>query len=202
MLQETVLSLAKKTNLEKKPFFEKDFSNHVKNILYKEYEKKSLLSLGSPDSSIVKKMYDKGVFSGEHIKPKEVGFSEVRFSSFSTADSVFSLFKTLGDFDKILSLFGGDIKKPISFGGGGPLGEAAFSLGVGEVSNIIENPNKSFSIIRVEGFNKEEPFSFDRVYSQIERKIKKTQKDSVKNNLDVFLIEKYKPKLYKEVLSF
>ena len=60
---------------------------------------------------------------------------------------------------------------------------AAFDLNVGEVSAPIENRNKTFSLIRVEKFILEEPFSLDLVYNQIERKIIKEKQDSVKFNL-------------------
>ena len=53
----------------------------------------------------------------------------------------------------------------------------------GEVSSPIENRNKTFSLIRIEKFIKEEPFSIDKVYSQIERKLIKEKQDSIKFNL-------------------
>ena len=65
-------------------------------------------------------------------------------------------------------------------------------MGPGEVSGVISNLDKTFSIIRVESFIDEEPFVLDRVYSQIENKIRKNLKDSVKKNLSVSLLSKYK----------
>ena len=53
----------------------------------------------------------------------------------------------------------------------------------GEISAPIENRNKTFSLIRIEKFIKEEPFSLDKVYNQIERKIIKEKQDSIKFNL-------------------
>ena len=111
-------------------------------------------------------------------------------------------FSVFGDFEKLMSLFGGKLKKPVSDGGGGFIGEAAFSLPVGGVSSVIENLNKTFSIIRVERFLEEEPFSLGRVYSQIERKLKKQKQDSLKKNLGESLFEKYTTKTNREVLSF
>jgi len=61
----------------------------------------------------------------------------------------------------------------------------------GEISSPIENRNKTFSLIRVEKFIKEEPFSVEKVYSQIERKIIKEKQDSVKFNLLKNLKTKY-----------
>ena len=53
----------------------------------------------------------------------------------------------------------------------------------GEISAPIENRNKTFSLIRVERFVEPEPFSLDKVYNQIERKIIKEKQDSIKFNL-------------------
>ena len=67
------------------------------------------------------------------------------------------------------------LKTPFLWVGGGPLATAAFNMGVGEVSSPVENANKTFSLVRVESFIEEEPFTLEKVYKQIERKIiKKT----------------------------
>ena len=115
--------------------------------------------------------YNKGVYNGKHLKPLEVVFTEIRVDTKSLADSLLADFLKFGDFDKLVILFGGSLKKPISDGGGGFLGEAAFSLKEGEVSGVIENLNKTFSLIRTERFLDEKPFSLGVVYSQIERKL-------------------------------
>ena len=60
------------------------------------------------------------------------------------------------------------------------VGEAAFLLLPGEISDIIETPNGSFVIIRVERFLDEVPFSLGVVYKQIERKIIKKKQEDIK----------------------
>ena len=85
----------------------------------------------------------------------------------------------------------GCTKTPVTLGSGGPLASAAFSLKEGGVSGVVENTNKTFSIIRVDKFIEEEPFTLEKVYKQIERNIKKTNQDSVKNNLAFNLKTKY-----------
>ena len=64
-------------------------------------------------------------------------------------------------------------------------------MSVGEVSAPIENRNKTFSLIRIEKFIKPEPFSLEKVYNQIERKIIKEKQDSIKFNLLKNLKNKY-----------
>ena len=60
---------------------------------------------------------------------------------------------------------------------------ALFSLNVGEVSSVIKNNDGSFSLARVERFLPEEPFSLERVFSQLEQEIRREKQDSVRKNL-------------------
>ena len=64
-------------------------------------------------------------------------------------------------------------------------------MSVGEVSAPIENRNKTFSLIRIEKFIEPNPFSLEKVYNQIERKIIKEKQDSIKFNLLKNLKNKY-----------
>ena len=103
----------------------------------------------------------------------------------------YSFYLESGDFDLTLEKFKGNIKNPVTLGRGGPLSSLAFDLKVGDVSGVVENTNKTFSIIRIESFAKEEPFTLEKVYKQIERNIKKAGQDSIKNNLASNLKLKY-----------
>ena len=202
LIQEGAVSLAREKNLHLSPVFVEDFKQQSKNILLKHYEKKVLSSVLDVDSLLVSEMYNKGIFNGDYIKPRQVVFSEIRVSERSLADSLFVDFSTFNDFDKLIKLFKGSLKKPISFGGGGLIGEAAFSLKEGEVSAVIENLNKTFSLVRVERFLEEEPFTLDRVFSQIERKIIKEKQDSIKKHLGEDLFKTHFVKTNREALSF
>ena len=144
------------------------------------------------DSIVVKNLYDSGLFKGNYVKPKTVIYSEIRKKTKEEISLAYSSFLESGDFDSTLSFFDGKIKNPVSLGSGGPLTSTAFSLKKGEISPPIENPNGTFSIIRVERFVAEEPFTLDRVYKQIERKIIKNYQDSIKTNLTKNLKNKYK----------
>ena len=86
-------------------------------------------------------------------------------------------------FDFLLKEFKGKTREPISYSKGNAVGEAAFTLNEGSVSDIIKNPDGSFSIIKVVSFLPEVPFKVERVYSQIERKIIKQKQKEIKNNL-------------------
>ena len=183
VLQEAVLALAKETGLNNSPFFKNEFLKHKKNILQKEFSSFLISSIKTPDSTEVSSLYNKGVFRGDYIKPKSVVYSEIKTSSEDEINRAYNHFLNQKDFDKTLALFGGTIKAPVTQGSGGPLSLTAFGLTVGEVSPPVENRNKTFSLIRVEKFIKEEPFSLNKVYNQIERKIIKEKQDSIKFNL-------------------
>ena len=183
VLQEAVLVLAKEKNLRDSPYFKNELLKHKKNILQKEFSSFLVNSVRSPDSSSVKSLYDKGVFRGDYIKPKSVVYSEIKTASEDEINKAYNYFLNEKDFNQTLKLFGGSIKAPVTQGAGGPLSLAAFDMKVGEVSAPIENRNKTFSLIKIERFINEEPFSLNKVYNQIERKIIKEKQDSIKFNL-------------------
>ena len=169
VLEDLVLSFATKKQIEKTISFKRDFSENKKNILHSEYIG-GLLNAIVVDSLDVLNQYNSGVYRGEHLNPLRVVFSEVRFRSFLEAEKALVEILEGGGFDFVFKNFRGSIKEPVSTGGGGLVGEAAFLLLPGETSDIIQTPNGGFSIIRVEKFLKETPFSLSVVYKQIERK--------------------------------
>ena len=183
VLQEAVLSLANKEGLRRSSFFKNEFLKHKKNILQKEYSSELVNSIKKPDSLEISDLYEKGVFRGDFIKPRSVVYSEIKTSSIDKINKAYNHYLNEKNFDSTLRLFNGSIKSPVTEGSGGPLSLMAFSMKPGEISSPIENRNKTFSLIRVEKFIKEEPFSVDKVYNQIERKIIKEKQDSVKFNL-------------------
>ena len=192
VLQEAALGLGKSKEVPSSLFFQHEFLNHKKNILYNEYVSYLINSKNNVDSVAVKNHYNSGVFKGDYIKPKTVVYSEIRTKTKEEIDLAYNSFLLSGDFDETLSLFDGKIKAPVSLGSGGVLTSAAFNLKKGGVSSFIENTNGTFSIIRVERFIEAEPFTLDRVYKQIERKIIKNYQDSIKTNLTENLKNKYK----------
>ena len=192
VLQESAIELGKSKKVSSSLFFQHEFLNHKKNILYNEYISYLINNKKGVDSSSVKSLYTSGVFKGDYVKPKTVVYSEIRTKTKEEIDLAYSSYLLSEDFDETLSLYNGKIKAPVSLGSGGVLTSTAFDLNIGEVSPLIENTNGTFSIIRVEKFVEAEPFTLARVYKQIERKIIKNYQDSIKTNLTKNLKNKYK----------
>ena len=200
-LQDLVLTMGLENKIDTTTSFNKDFINNSRALLYNEYVSFLLNSLPAPDSVSVIELYNQGVFNKDFIKPFRVVFSEIRVFDRAVADSVFNLVEGGVVFDSLLVGFGGSIKEPVSSGANTPLSQVAFSLGVGGVSEVINNNNGSFSIIKVERFLEEEPFSLDLVYSQIERKIMSEKQEEIKSNLLNILLNDLDVKINYGVLG-
>ena len=131
------------------------------------------------------------MFKGEYVAPRRVVYKEINLSSEKEINAAYDLFLSSGDFSAVEALYASQTKNPVSYTEKNPLIKEAFNLREGEVSSIVKKNNGSFSFILVERFLEEVPYTLNRVYNQIERKIKKTQQDSLKKNLLSSLKKKY-----------
>ncbi len=200
-LQDLVLSKGLVSKVDTTTSFGRDLKNNINSLLYNEYVSFLLNSTPKPDSLSVLGLYNSGVFNKEYVKPFRVVFSEIRVFDEGVIDSVYMLLKKGASFDSLLAGFGGSIKEPISVGANTPLSKVAFSLNVDDVSDIINNKNGSFSIIKIDRFLKEEPFGLDLVYSQIERKLMSENQEKIKKNLLKILLEDLKININYGVLG-
>ena len=181
VLEKLVLDLAVNKKINNTTSFQRDYLDSFKNIVFNEYVS-SLINNIQIDSLDIVDQYNKGVFAGKHINPKRVVVSEIKFKSLVLANEAKKEIDTGVSFDKALNIYNGKVREPIAIGAGGAVGEAAFSMKEGEISSVISNPNGSFSIVKIEKFLNEEPFSLSVVYQQIERKLLKERQDLIKNS--------------------
>ena len=200
LLQEEVFLLSQTNNIDATVSFKRDWLNNYKNILYSEYITFLNSSFKKTDSSLVAKKYEEGIYKNKYIKPKRAVFTEVRVFN----DSLGFVLKEKQQkgvlFDSLVVEYGGAIREPVSSGAQSPLGKALFTMSPGETSPIIKNSDGSFSIARLESFLPAEPFSLDRVFSQIALEIKKEKQDSVRINLFRDLKKEFLPIInYKSV---
>ncbi len=181
VLEKLVLDLAVNKKINNTTSFQRDYLDSFKNIIFNEYVS-SLINNIQIDSLDIVDQYNKGVFAGKHINPKRVVVSEIKFKSLVLANEAKKEIDTGVSFDEALNIYNGKVREPIAIGAGGAVGEAAFSMKEGEISSVISNPNGSFSIVKIEKFLNEEPFSLSVVYQQIERKLLKERQDLIKNS--------------------
>ena len=189
LLQDLVLKEGFLNKIDTTVSFKRDLLINYKNILYSEYVSFLLNNIKKPDSLRVSDLYNIGVFNKEYVKPLRVVFSEVRVFSELVVKEIINKLDLGFDFDSLLVQYGGSIKEPVSSGTSTPLNMVAFNLKVGEFSDIVNNKNGSFSIIRIEKFLKEEPFNLSLVYAQIERKIISEEQGVINKNLLDSLID-------------
>ena len=200
VLEELVLDLANDKKIKETTSFQRDYLDSFKNIIFNEYVS-SLINAVKVDSLDIVKQYNSGVFAGKHLNPKRVVVSEIKFKSQVLASETKKELDSFLSFDEALNLYNGRVREPIAIGTGGSVGEVAFSMKKGAVSDVISNPNGSFSIVRIERFLKEEPFSLSVVYQQIERKLIKEQQGLIKKSFLSSFINKHKIKVNYEVVG-
>ena len=191
IIQDSVFRLGLEQGFSSSAFFKYEFLNHKKTLLKNDYVSFLINSLTEADSLRVVSFYQKGLAGGNYVRPRGVVYSHIKTSKKENIDRAYDLFLSSSNFDAVLEDFGGRVEDPVFFGSGGPLASLAFEMSVGEVSPPVENTNKTFSIIRVEKFLEKSPLSLDHVYKQIQRKIKREDQDSIKQNLLVSLKDKY-----------
>ncbi len=191
LLQEKVVSLGKQNNVSSSAFFLEEYTNHKKNILKNEYVSFLINNLGAPDSLTIKKLYEEGLFKGNFIAPKRVVYTEISSEKENEINAIYNQYLLSRDFQALLKAYPGKTSPPTSFTKNNPLVVEAFSLKEGDLSAPIKNKNNQFSLIYLDKIIKEVPHSLERVYKQIERKIKKEKQDSIKLNLLSSLKKKY-----------
>ena len=192
VLQDRVILLGKKEGVSSSPFFIGEYINHKKNILKSSYLSYLIESLPNVDSSLVQKAYDKGVYNGKYIAPKRVAYTEFRGFSEDEANMLYNQYLSEKNYSVLLKERPKPIENTAVFTKKDPVVVNIFSMEPGVVSGPIKNKEGSFSLVRVEKVFNEIPWDIGRVYSQIERKIKKENQDSIKKNLLSSLKEKYK----------
>ena len=200
VLEKLVLDLAVNKKINNTTSFQRDYLDSFKNIVFNEYVS-SLINNIQIDSLDIVDQYNKGVFAGKHINPKRVVVSEIKFKSLVLANEAKKEIDTGVSFDEALNIYNGKVREPIAIGAGGAVGEAAFSMKEGEISSVISNPNGSFSIVKIEKFLNEEPFSLSVVYQQIERKLLKERQDLIKNSFLNSFISKNQIKVNYEAVG-
>ena len=169
--------LAVKMGAEERVFESSLYLNQVesmeKSLLYDTYLKWLVNSAIKPDSLEVKKYYNNNK-DDKYLDPVKVVVREIRVLSRDLADSLLLEIQSGSGFEDIATLYSktnpsrGGLMQPFAEGKYNDMGRVAFSIKTGEVSLVINNLDRSFSIIRVEEYIPEKYSDLKRVYTRIE----------------------------------
>lgn len=111
---------------------------------------------------------------------------EIKVLNKTLADSLLLEIQYGLDFEEAAALYSktnpsrGGLMQPFSEGKYNDMGKAAFLTKVGGVSSVIENLDRSFSIIKVEEFLPEKYSELKRVYTRIESLLTRESQNKAK----------------------
>ena len=192
-------------DIKQKPVYKKRVGVEKSKLLYDSLLKKIVNSVDPPDSLAVLAYYNKNKVE-KYFNSEKVVVRQIKLNSKILADSLsLQLIDSPESFVDFASTYSinrsevGGLMEPFEPGKYNYMGEKAFSLGVGEISLPIENPDKTFSIILVEDKIEMSFVPVERVYKRIEsllikegqEHIKKTTFNNYLNSPDLIIGKKY-----------
>ena len=172
--------------LDQNVFFTKRLNIEMSRFLYDFYLKHLVNSTPIPDSTSINQYYLNNRLE-KYFIPEKVVIRQIRLKNKTLADSL-SLVLTKDNFKEIASLFSinrkkeGGLMEPFERGRFNNLGEQAFLLSVDKISPVIENLDKTFSIIILEKKIKKEYLPLSQVYKRIESLLLKEGQENIKIN--------------------
>ena len=203
ILQEIATTLGYEKDVYSRPSFKNQFSSMENSLLYDIYLKWLVNSAEKPDTSTIKTYYDTHK-DEKYMDPEKVVVREVRVSDKELADSLYFEIENGLDFEEAATLFSrtnpsrGGLKQPFSEGKYNDMGAIAFALNVGDMSGVIKNLDRSFSIIRVEERLPEQYSEFRKVYTRIESLLTRENQNRSKTEGIDSLFEKYNITINKD----
>ena len=190
MLQKAAYDFGVLKGYDKKGLYTKGLLSYKKDLLYALYFKNLVNSVPPPDSLQVKEYYD------NHKKEKyktlrSLKLKEVRVDSWSLADRLLGLYIEGASFEglaKEFSLSWGKEKK----GGIGPVEasfeggklQSYFDLGLkeGDVGDVVENKDGSFSFFLISKVFPAGFIPFDKVYTRASALVYRQNQEASKRN--------------------
>ena len=154
---------ARDQGLDSRLFFKKRLSIEKSRFLYDFYLKNLVNSVALPDSTAIQQYYLENKDS-KYFIPEKVVVRQIRLKNKNVADSLFSIV-SVDNFQMLASSFSinrrdvGGLMTAFERGKFNNLGEMAFSLEEGEISTVLENLDRTFSIILLEKKNGEKIFT-------------------------------------------
>ena len=186
VLRSCVAERALKKKLNKKMFFMNFFNIEKSKVLYDSYLRHLVNSVSTPDSTEINNYYDEHK-NTKYFNPEKVVIRQIRLKNKSVADSLLDNLNQK-NFSDIASTFSinrkntGGLMEAFEKGKYNNMGEEAFLLEVGEISGVIENYDKTFSIIMLESKIEKDYLPLKKVYKRIESLLLKTKQEKIKKD--------------------
>ncbi len=203
--------LAIKRGLENKLNEEDDFLNmydeYETAILYDTYQKFLENNIAEPDSSSIKAYYEENK-DIDFREGEKVSVREIKVNSQILADSLYSLLQEGENFIQLAEKYTsispkqGGLRPPFTQGKYALMGEKAFSMNIGEISEPFENLDRTWSIIKLEEKLPEGYKPLNKVYNKIKTILKREEKNKTKENTFEKLKIKYNVTINPEFFSF
>ena len=196
ILQYLAVQEAYKNNVDQHPAYIKQKQQLYQSLLYDQYLRWLVNNANTPDSIAIQQYYhdnkDQKYFEG-----KKVSVREIKVYNKDLADSLFlelkygESFITLAEEYSKTNPTGGGLITPFTEGKYNEMGQIAFNLKAGQMSEIIVNLDRSYSIILVEGFVEPEHIPLEKVSTRIESILKRDYQKLAKENGLTSLRDKY-----------
>ena len=173
LLQHFAVKLGEKERVFESNLYLNQVESMEKSLLYDTYLKWLVNTAEKPDSLQVSKYYNDNK-DDKYREPVKVVVREIKVLSRDLADSLLLEIQYGLDFAETATLYSktnpsrGGLMQPFAEGKYNDMGQVAFSIKAGEVSLVIENLDRSFSIIKVEENLPEKYSDLKRVYTRIE----------------------------------
>ena len=187
LLQDIAIKLGIKQDVVSTYHYLNQLTSMQNSFLYDAYLKWLVNGAPKPDSSSVKLYYDTHKNQKYKEKPKVV-VRDLRVGDRSLADSLLVAIKGGLGFVEAATSFSqtnpskGGLMKPFEEGKYNELGSLAHSMPVGDVSGVISNLDKTFSIIMVEERLPERITALKRVYTRIESLLLRENQNQAKKD--------------------
>ena len=204
ILQDNARVLAVARGVNNSYYYKKQVQEMTNSILYDSFFKWVVNTSKKPDSLDVKNYYNKNMET-KYKEPEKVSVREIRVGTRDLADSLFLELEYGVDFVGLAKKFSksnphkGGLIQPFSRGKYNEMGAVAFSLSIGSYSNVIENLDRSYSIVYVEGFIDEKISPLDKVYVRIETLLTKEHQERAKTDVVKMLNDKYNVRFLLEL---
>ena len=185
ILQYLAIKEGYKNNIHNSYAYQKQRDQLYQSLLYDQYLRWLVNNSEEPDSSDVREYYRKNKDT-KYLEPDKVAVREIKVLEKSLADSLLLELQYKADFIKLAEQYsktnpsGGGSITPFTKGKYNQMGQAAFSLNVGEISDVITNLDYTYSIILLDELIPPEYIPIEKVYNRIESVVKRSNQQKAK----------------------